>query len=120
MKEQIEISNVFALSHIMEVSQSPFGNYAVQEIMSRFPLEITKGILEKLRGKLSVLSQMKFSANVIEKALEISDVTMKNQFVQELSEKSKLLGTFYIFKKSKRCYEERIWNVRANKSSKSV
>jgi len=53
----------------VNISCDPFGNYAITEIITRWP-ESCGGIFEHLRQNLSELCNQKYSSNVLEKCFE--------------------------------------------------
>lgn len=79
----------------MELVQSPYGNYAIQIAFDTFPIEECVVIIDSLRGKLTQLSMLKFSSNVIEKCLEKADLKRRSEMIREMSVSDKLLGNAF-------------------------
>jgi hypothetical protein len=57
----------------LEIVQSPFGNYAIQHVLEEWGMEISKNIILIIKENIVSLSMQKFSSNVVEKCLEMSD-----------------------------------------------
>jgi len=76
--------------------QDPYGNYAIQHLLDE--LGPVPGILSQLHGKVISLAMQKYSSNVIEKVLRVSDVTTRRKMITEMSHKDRvvaLLGSLY-------------------------
>jgi RNA-binding protein of the Puf family, translational repressor len=58
-------------THIENLIQNPYGNYAIQHALDVYPKECDS-ILEKILDKIIQYSNQKFSSNVVEKCLSIS------------------------------------------------
>lgn len=88
---QKEVINKIA-QNCIELSQSPYGNYAVQIVLETYPKEDITPIIESVKGKLIQLSIMKYSSNVIERCLEKALPTTLLSLQKELVESENFLG----------------------------
>lgn len=57
----------------MDIVQDPFGNYAIQHTMEVYGSQICNGIINEIANNILSLSMQKFSSNVVEKCIEISN-----------------------------------------------
>jgi len=73
------ISNNFIL-----LSQSPFGNYAVQFLMENWNNIDLIEIFERICENILVLSVHQFSSNVVEKGLEIMDEFYRGKIINKI------------------------------------
>ncbi|KAF2085772.1 ARM repeat-containing protein, partial [Saccharata proteae CBS 121410] len=76
--------NAFALV------QDPFGNYVVQYILDINMEKYSKPLCKSFRGSVASLSKQKFSSNVIEKCIRISDDESKQNLIHELLQPAEL------------------------------
>jgi hypothetical protein len=90
-KFQTEVVKQVIKSSI-EMSQNPYGNYAVQIVLDNYSQEDILGIIESLKGKVPQLSSTKYSSNVIEKCMEKADDRLKDEVVSELVKADNLIG----------------------------
>jgi hypothetical protein len=70
--------------------QDPFGNYAIQHILDE--LGPIPGLVSQLHGKVISLGIQKFSSNVVEKILRISDLSTKRKMIAEMSHKDRVVA----------------------------
>ncbi|KAF2421201.1 ARM repeat-containing protein, partial [Tothia fuscella] len=79
--------------------QDPFGNYVVQYILDLSNLEFTRPLCLGFRGRMCELSKQKFSSNVMEKCVRVSDPVTSRSLVDEFMasavEMEKLLRDHY-------------------------
>lgn len=57
----------------IDIIQSPYGNYAIQHLIEQFGIDKAIKIFEKICDNISSFSMQKFSSNVVEKCVEISE-----------------------------------------------
>ncbi|KAF2397182.1 ARM repeat-containing protein [Trichodelitschia bisporula] len=86
-------------SNALALVQDPFGNYVVQYILDLNIPDFTRPLCLSFLTKLIELSKQKFSSNVIEKCLRVSDVVTKRRMIEELliapTEMEKILKDLY-------------------------
>ena len=66
------------------IACDPFGNYAITEIITRWPKQVCAPIFEALRSHLSELCIQKYSSNVLENCFERAPDEVRSQYVMEL------------------------------------
>lgn len=79
-------------SNALTLVQDPYGNYVVQYVLDLPYAGVAAALIKKFSGHLSQLSMQKFSSNVIEKCLNVSDLNTRKWMIEELLE-SEILGT---------------------------
>lgn len=57
----------------IDIIQNPYGNYAIQHLIEHFGINTTIKIFDKICDNISSFSMQKFSSNVVEKCVEISE-----------------------------------------------
>lgn len=72
--------------------QNPHGNYSIQAALDVADGYFSRNIIPHFYGKFYNLSLQKFSSNVIEKSLEKGEESAVTHFIEEICQKSKLLG----------------------------
>ena len=72
------------IANALELVQDAFGNYVVQYVLDLGEPTIAHGIMNNLLGSISSLSVQKFSSNVVEKCLELSNEKMRVKLIEEL------------------------------------
>lgn len=82
----------FISENAIQLVQDPYGNYAVQEIMERWPEQDYIPVINKIKEKVAQLSIQKFSSNVVEKCLQISDPEEKNDIIMHIAKVDKLVS----------------------------
>lgn len=93
----------------VQLVQSPYGNYAVQEAIKYWNNDELNTIYMNLLGNVLQLSMQKFSSNVIEKCLDKADNEILLQYVETLSEPETMKSLaksnygFYVVQKLKNC-----------------
>ncbi|KAN0060726.1 hypothetical protein ACQY0O_007384 [Thecaphora frezii] len=70
--------------------QDPFGNYVVQYVLDLCDPRFTDAVIRQFVGNVCLLSVQKFSSNVIEKCIRVSDPSIRKQLIEELLNRSKL------------------------------
>ena len=75
----------------IEISQSPFGNYAIQFIIEEWGTEQCFNLIKAITDNISILSTQKFSSNVVEKIIEVIDDKNKISYIKNLFYGNKLL-----------------------------
>lgn len=75
---------------IMHLVCHPFGNYAITQMVTNWPMKVCLGIFRTLKNKLYELSMQKYSSNVIEVCLEWSDPQTRSEYIVEISNSDKL------------------------------
>ncbi|KAK8179388.1 armadillo-type protein [Phyllosticta citribraziliensis] len=64
--------------------QDPFGNYVVQYILDLQEEGFTVPLCQSFRGRVCQLSKQKFSSNVMEKCIRVSNAESKRALIEEL------------------------------------
>jgi len=82
----------FISQNAIELIQDPYGNYAVQEIMEKWSEQNFKTLYSKVKSKIAQLSIQKFSSNVVEKWLELSDAEQRTDFIYSIAKIDKLVN----------------------------
>ncbi|PRP87418.1 hypothetical protein PROFUN_00629 [Planoprotostelium fungivorum] len=81
---------------VLSLVQDPFGNYVVQHILEKHPVsDRSQVLISRLLGSITELCVQKFSSNVVEKCLKMSNADNKHAFLVELTQSemlSQLLG----------------------------
>jgi pumilio RNA-binding family len=72
--------------------QNQHGNYSLQMAIECWDLEYSLPIMQTLYGQFYNLSLLKFSSNVVEKCLEKGDEATNSKFMEEICQKSKVMG----------------------------
>jgi len=67
-----------------DLVQDAYGNYVVQYILDLDEINYTRPLCQSFRGKVPALSKQKFSSNVIEKCLRVSDHDTKADLIDEM------------------------------------
>ena len=70
--------------NVIELAQSPYGNYALQEAMEHWSLQDCEEIYQVLMKNLLQLSMQKFSSNVIETCLDKANNELKYKFAERI------------------------------------
>lgn len=68
----------------VKISCDPFGNYAITEIITRWPKPVCAPIFDSLRKNMSELCNQKYSSNVLEKCFEFAPDDVRSQYINEL------------------------------------
>lgn len=82
----------FISQNAIELIQDPYGNYAVQEIMDKWKDQNFTSLYNKVKGKIAQLSIQKFSSNVVEKCLEMSDPEQRADIIRHIAKIDKLVS----------------------------
>ena len=78
--------------------QDPYGNYALQEIMNKWPEQAFIPLARKEKGlvcsnnKIAQLSIQKFSSNVVEKWIKMGTPVQRNEIILQISKIEKLVN----------------------------
>jgi len=75
------------VKHSLQLVQDPFANYVVQYVLNK---KNVNAIARRLEGNFSILAVQKFSSNVVEKCLELSDRENVAMIVDELLDPERL------------------------------
>jgi len=67
------------IAHGLEIVQNPYGNYIIQEAYEKWGFETCKEIVKIIYQNFTSLSVQKFSSNVVEKSIEISDAVFRKK-----------------------------------------
>ena len=70
--------------------QDPFGNYVVQYILDLNDARFSDAVIRQFVGSVCLLSVQKFSSNVIEKCIRVSEVGLRKQLIEELLNRTRL------------------------------
>ena len=76
----------------VEISQSPYGNYAMQYILDEWGVESCASIVKSIIDNVCALSVQKYSSNVSEKIIELLDDVKKSMCFKQLFFSSKVLS----------------------------
>lgn len=68
----------------------PYGNYAVTDMISSWPLNMCDKIFKSINQKLNELCTQKYSSNVVERCLELAPEPVKIAYINELTESEQL------------------------------
>lgn len=79
----LSLCNAIAQNTDLLVSDQ-FGNYIIQHLLDFGPEEVKTEIKRKMNGKFVRFSKQKFSSNVVEKCLKVSDQRWKAIIVRQL------------------------------------
>jgi hypothetical protein len=74
--------------HLLELSQDPFGNYAVQQLLESWGMQAFRYILAQFVPNVVQLSMQKFSSNVLEKCMRQSELC--NPLAQAISKQDQV------------------------------
>jgi hypothetical protein len=86
--------------------QNSYGNYTIQTAFETWSHDFTEPLYKQLYSQFHQLSMSKYSSNVIEKCFERGGDDILVKFIDEICQKSKLLGNIVI---TYRPDEELIW-----------
>ena len=78
--------------NVIEVSQSPYGNYAIQFLFEAWGISQCDKMINIIIENICGLSVQKYSSNVAEKIIELLDEEKKEKISQELFYSNKLLS----------------------------
>ncbi|KNZ61417.1 uncharacterized protein VP01_1402g4 [Puccinia sorghi] len=70
--------------------QDPFGNYVVQYVLDLNDSRFIEAIVRQFLGNVCALSMQKFSSNVVEKCIRVSELSARRALVEELSGRQQL------------------------------
>lgn len=76
--------------NVLELVQDQFGNYVVQYVLDLGCAEHNQPLIEQFFGHICTLSVQKFSSNVIEKCLRITDGPTQTRIIEELMRSNSL------------------------------
>ena len=85
-----QILKIFS-KNCVEISQSPYGNYAIQYILDEWGVEECASIVKSIIDNICTLSIQKYSSNVSEKIIELLDENKKALCFKQLFFNSKIL-----------------------------
>ena len=91
MHENREKLVTFICDNAIELIQDPYGNYAVQEVMEKWSEQDFQPLVNKVKFKVAQLSIQKFSSNVVEKCLLMSDIQQRNDIIFHIAKIDKLV-----------------------------
>ncbi len=75
---------------IIATISDPYGNYAVTDMISNWPLNICEKVFRSLHSRLNELCTQKYSSNVVERCLELAPEPVKTAYITELIESEEL------------------------------
>jgi len=81
----------YICENAIELIQDPYGNYAVQEVMDKWSEQDFQPLVNKVKTKVAQLSIQKFSSNVVEKCLMMSDLQQRGDIILHLAKIDKLV-----------------------------
>ncbi|CBQ73830.1 conserved hypothetical protein [Sporisorium reilianum SRZ2] len=70
--------------------QDPFGNYVVQYVLDLSIPRFTDAVVRQFVGNVCLLSVQKFSSNVMEKCIRVSEPGVRKQLIEELLNRTRL------------------------------
>jgi hypothetical protein len=73
-------------SHALDLVVSPYGNYAIQAALEAWGGPICRPVVLKLRGRFPFLATQKYSSNVVERCIAVSD--LRPHIIDELADRS--------------------------------
>ena len=79
-KKVIEILSEFCI----QISQNPFGNYVIQFVIEKWSIKDCGILIKQIIRKANILSCNKYSANVIDKALNYFDEKNRSKLISRL------------------------------------
>ena len=82
-ENKIKISNVL-IDKCLSIAQNPYGNYAIQYVLEEWKSEDCGEIIDIIIDNIFELSKQKFSSNVVEKIIELIDVTRKEKIISKI------------------------------------
>ena len=82
-ENKIKISNVL-INKCLSIAQNPYGNYAIQYVLEEWKSEDCGEIIDIIIDNIFELSKQKFSSNVVEKTIELIDVTRKEKIISKI------------------------------------
>ncbi|EPS45219.1 hypothetical protein H072_793 [Dactylellina haptotyla CBS 200.50] len=84
-----KLQRAVLISHITEnafaLVRDPFGNYVVQYILDLGEPDLAEPLIHKFLGRISELSMQKFSSNVIEKCIRVSEKETRALMIKEIT-----------------------------------
>lgn len=80
------------IESIDQIIHNPHGNYSIQVAIEVYDGYYAKPIIEQFINKFYNLSLQKYSSNVIEKSLEKGGDVIVSKFIEEVCQKSKVMG----------------------------
>jgi len=78
------------LANCLEILQNPFGNYVIQEVFEKWGFETCIEIVKIIHQNIISLSMQKYSSNVVEKSIEISDANLRSKILKDLFTNNKI------------------------------
>ena len=90
--EREELWQVLA-PRALELSQDPYGNYAVQHVLEVWPNTACTLYETSLQGRITQLSLQKCSSNVVEKCVEKADPATLDSILSEVTSRLVLLAS---------------------------
>ena len=70
--------------------QDPFGNYVVQYVLDLNDARFSDAVIRQFVGNVCALSVQKFSSNVIEKCIRVSEASTRKALIEELLNRTRL------------------------------
>lgn len=74
----------------LSLVQDPFGNYVVQYVLDLSIPRFTDAVVRQFVGNVCQLSVQKFSSNVIEKCIRVSEPGVRKELIEELLNRARL------------------------------
>jgi hypothetical protein len=71
-------------NHATDLVISPYGNYAIQAAIEAWMMPACRPLILKLKGRILQLAIQKFSSNVVEKCIAVTDPQLRQQLIDEL------------------------------------
>ena len=67
-----------------------YGNYAVSDMISNWPLQICEKVFKSLHSQLNKLCTQKYSSPVVERCLKLAPEPIKKDYITELVDSEEL------------------------------
>jgi hypothetical protein len=93
-KNQVYIETIqkLLLDNASTLVQNPHGNYSIQVALESWDYDLVVPIISLFQNQFFTLSTQKFSSNVVEKCLERGGDNVLSKFLEEICQKSKIVG----------------------------
>ena len=83
IRNKKKIIEIFS-EYCIQISQNPFGNYAIQYLIEKWSIKDCGILIKQIIKKANILACNRYSANVVNKALDFFDESNKNKLINRL------------------------------------
>lgn len=66
---------------VVDLSCDPYGNYAMTEIISKWPQSVCAPIYKGLKTNLAELCIQKYSSNVLDRCFDFAPLAVRSDFI---------------------------------------